>query len=92
MFALLTAYFDKSRDQPSLCITSVAGYVASFDEWRAVEERWAEGVEYWSKLEGFRKLGGFHMAQLERSIGKQNAELCVKYFSNLIRSSKLQAI
>jgi hypothetical protein len=91
IFALFAAYFDKSSDA-ARGITSVAGYVASLDEWQAVERRWNSAITYWSRLEGFRDLGGFHMSVLERSIGKENAELCVKYFSQILLQSRLQGI
>jgi hypothetical protein len=50
VFALLAAYFDKSGGHLK-GVTSVAGYVASLDEWESVEKAWRRGVSYWNKLD-----------------------------------------
>jgi hypothetical protein len=89
--ALLAAYLDKSSDHPQ-GITSIAGYVATLDEWQNVERVWDCGVRFWSRLEGFRALGGFHMADLQNAIGIENAQLCIKYFTNIVTNADLHAI
>jgi hypothetical protein len=88
--AVLAAYFDKSSDPVG--ITSVAGYVAAVDEWQRVEDSWLNAIHCWKKLEGFRRLGRFHMKDLRYAIGIDNAALCIKYFSNIITTSHLYAI
>lgn len=88
---MLAAYFDKSSDHPP-GITSVAGYVGTLDEWESVESQWECGIKYWKMLAGFERLGGFHMADLKDSIGKRNADLCVRYFTNIIQASSIRAV
>jgi hypothetical protein len=84
LLALLNAYFDYSSTEPA-GITSVAGYVAPLEEWERVEAEWAEGLRYWD-------IDPFHLANLERNLGREKAELCERYFEKIITDSGLDAI
>jgi hypothetical protein len=81
---LLSAYFDKSADEP-IGITSVAEYVATLEEWCQVEAEWKKALTKWS-------LDQFHFSGIEWKIGKENASSCRKYFEDIIVNSSLNAI
>lgn len=87
LLALLSAYLDCSmRDQPP-GVTSVAGYVAPISEWERVEREWKHGLSHrqW-------KIDRFRLSDLPYHVGDANAELCARYFAQIIMNSAVHAI
>jgi len=82
LIAVLTAYFDASKTEVSLGVTSIVGYVAPLPEWERVEAEWLRAEKDW-------KLDRFHLTDLPRLIGHEKTPQCIGYFSEIIRNSKL---
>ena len=86
---MLSAYFDLSETHDDKTgITSVAGYVALDTEWEKVGKEWQAALNYWNVGEKF------HLSKLKLNpaIGHTNYDLCLGYFSNIIKNSKLHPI
>jgi hypothetical protein len=83
--AVLSAFFDASKTEISIGITSVGGYVALVEEWSRLEKEWEEARLYWS-------LDTFHLADIPKILGNEKGRLCVGYFRRIIRASQLDGI
>jgi hypothetical protein len=81
---VLRACVDASwSDQPPR-VTVVAGYVAPLDESARVEDEWIAGLRDW-------RIPYFRLSQLRALVGR-DADLCERFFSNIITSSKLAGV
>ena len=81
---MLRAYFDASFSEPP-GVTSIAGYIGSEQQWANVEDVWAENLDLWG-------LENFHLAELPRWIGHENADLCALSFLRAIEPLNLRSI
>jgi hypothetical protein len=81
---IVKACFDASFDHPK-GITSIGGYMGIEDDWRPVEEKWAENLNFWGLVD-------FHLHELPHQIGRVNADLCALNFSIILRDSNLLGI
>jgi len=78
----LRAAFDVSKCSPH-GITTVAGYIAPADQWKAVEERW-------NKQLGHAGLEAFHLAEIKRQYGTHWLDI-VRPFAQIVRDVGLRS-
>jgi hypothetical protein len=82
-FAVLRACVDASwNDQPP-SVMAAAGYVATLDEWKTVEDAWDAALKDWN-------ISYFHLCELRNMVG--DPDLCELYFTNIITDSKIAPI
>ena len=90
VMALLRAYCDASFTDANRSPgwTAVAGYVGTDAAWAGVEKQWAEYKDLW-------KLSEFSVSNIlagKTSVGRENAELCVRSFGKIIGNSSLEGV
>ena len=84
VLAVLRAALDASACHPEW-IYSVAGYVAPPEAWDKILPIWQDALDYW-------RIPRFHLCELPDWIGHERAELCEKYFSQIVSQSDLHSI
>jgi hypothetical protein len=87
---VLKLCLDRSSDNGG--IVSVAGYIATEEQWREIEPKWDKEWANWQAAPRLQMLKGFHMSKLARLIGNEQSALCISVFRRLIEESQLQAV
>jgi len=83
ILAVLRACVDASwSDQPPR-VMAAAGYVATLDEWKIVEDAWDAALQYWN-------IPYFHLCELRNMVG--DPDLCELCFTNIITDSQIAPI
>lgn len=82
--AVLRAALDASACHPNW-IYAVGGFVAHPKAWDEMLPEWQAAVDQW-------RIPRFHLSQLPKLVGRQNAKACENYFLDIIRQSELHSI
>ena len=85
VLAVVRAALDASACQNPDWIYAVGGFVAQPEVWDEVLPEWQAAIDQW-------RIPRFHLSQLPKLVGRQNAKTCEKYFLDIIENSHLHSI
>jgi hypothetical protein len=75
--------FDSSKDHPS-GVTTVAGYIATIEQWKLVEDRWSSALT----VAGFSE---FHLTDIKHRFGQGWVDK-VRPFAKIIQDAELRSV